>query len=320
MANVVPNETTDPQLTSSTESPSTCLDRFHDGVKNGELTALTEASFVLAIIVNSAASLCTVVLNVLVIVAVKRKPSLQSYSNILLACLAGTDLLCGLAVQPAFVIWKAFQFSAVPNNCILREIHNALFRFLSVVSLLHLSLVTGERLVAMKYTMHYPTLVTTKTIRVAVMTAWVCCIVNEIGREIADIKKYFHFIVSFILIACILFIVTSYAILLREIRRHQEAIKSQQLPQDEMERHVRENKAFKTTLFIVSAVLFSFLPMALILFFRPKKGYGGVFDVFLPWARTFAMCNSLWNPLIYCWRQDEMRDFAIKVFSTAVNP
>ena len=108
MANIKQKKTAD-LPSSSTKSQSTCLDRFHDGVKNGELTTVTEASFVLAIIVNSIACLGTVILNALVILAVKRRPRLQSNTNILLACLAGTDLLCGLAVQPSFVTWKAFS-------------------------------------------------------------------------------------------------------------------------------------------------------------------------------------------------------------------
>lgn len=318
MTNFTQNETAD-LPSSSTGSQSTCLDRFHDGVENGDLTTLTEASFVLAIIFNSIVCLCTVVLNVLVIAAVKRKPRLQTNTNILLACLAGSDLLCGVAVQPTFVIWKAFQLNAFPNNCMIRDIQNALLGFVSAASLLHLSLVTGERLLAIKYTMRYPLVVTVRNIRMAVVATWVFCIIIEIGQQIPDTGRYFEFVLVSVLISCILFIVVSYAILFREIRRHQKVIKTQQLPQDEIERYVKEDKAFKTTVYIVSAVLCGFLPMALAILFRPKKGYGGLFDVFLPWFRTFAMLNSLLDPLIYCWRQEEMRTFIIKMLSTADN-
>ena len=321
MANFTQNQTTD-LASSSAEPRSTCLDRYQTGVDNGELTVLTEASYVLVIIVNSMAALCTVVINALVIGAVKRRPRLQSETNILLACLAGTDLLCGLAAQPSFVFWKAFQLSGVTNNCMLREIHNAVFRFVPVLSLIHLLLVTGERLVAIKFTLRYRLIVTTKNIRVAVITVWVWCIMNEAGRAFTDtiIAKSFSSFLALVLIGCMLFILTSYVILFREIRHHQKAIKAQRLSQDEVERHTRDDKAFKTTVYIVGAMLISFLPMALALLFRPEKGYGGLFDVFLPWFRTFAMLNSLCNPLIYCWRQKEMRDFILKMFSSVIHP
>ena len=61
-------------------------------------------SYIFTIIFNSITCPITVVLNVLVIIAVKRKPRLQSYANILLACLAVTDALTGLLVQPTFII------------------------------------------------------------------------------------------------------------------------------------------------------------------------------------------------------------------------
>ena len=56
-------------------------------------------------IINSIACPFTIGLNVLVILAIKRRASLQSNANILLACLAVTDVLTGLDVQPAFIIW-----------------------------------------------------------------------------------------------------------------------------------------------------------------------------------------------------------------------
>ena len=320
MTNFTPNDTNDFVPSGSPEFQSTCLDRFHYGIDNGELTSLTEVSYVFVIIINSIVCFCTTTLNVLVILAVKRSPRLQSNTNILLASLAGTDLLCGVAVQPSFVVWKAFQLSGIPNNCLLREIQNNLLAYQSLVSLLHLSLVTGERLLAIKYTMRYPTLVTVKNIRLGVITAWVLStLINILDDVLTSLKVYFSTLLAFILMSCIIFIVFSYTILFGEIRRHQKVIKTQQLPQGEMDRHVRNYKAFKTTVYIVIAVLFSFLPMAIALLFRPKKGYGGFYDVLLPWFRTFAMLNSLLNPLIYCWRQKEMRDFIMAKFSPTIN-
>lgn len=321
MANFTQNVTNDFSRGSTESQLSTCSDRYHNGIDNGELTRLTEMSYALVIIINCIACLCTTTLNVLVIAAVKRRPRLQSNTNILLACLAGTDLLCGVAVQPSLVVWKAFQLSGTPNNCLLRQIHNDLLVYQSLVSVLHLSLVTGERLLAMKYTMRYLNVVTIRNIRLAVITAWVLSTVIEIlGNVVTELPKYFASLVAFILMSCILFIVLSYAILFGEIRRHQKAIKTQQLSQGEIARHARDYKAFKTTVYIVSAVLCSFLPMAMALLFRPKNGYGGLHDVFLPWFRTFAMLNSLLNPLIYCCRQKEMRGYIMAMFSPAVNP
>ena len=54
-----------------------------------------------AIILNILSLPVTILANVLVIMA-ETRPRLQSKYNILLACLAGTDLLTGAASQPIF--------------------------------------------------------------------------------------------------------------------------------------------------------------------------------------------------------------------------
>ena len=48
-----------------------------------------------------------------------------------------------------------------------------------------------------------------------------------------------------------------------ETRRHEKKMKTQQLPQKEVERFAKESKALKTTVFVVSAVMLSFLYMAI---------------------------------------------------------
>ena len=53
---------------------------------------------IITVIINSITCPLTVVINVLVILAVKRRRRLQSNTNILLACLAVTDAVTGLAV------------------------------------------------------------------------------------------------------------------------------------------------------------------------------------------------------------------------------
>ena len=51
--------------------------------------------------------------------------------------------------------------------------HKYSLRTLSVCSCLHLTLVTCDRLIAIKFTMRYPYLVTKRNIKVAVIAIWV---------------------------------------------------------------------------------------------------------------------------------------------------
>ncbi|CAH3129278.1 unnamed protein product [Porites lobata] len=131
-----------------------------------------------------------------------------------------------------------------------------------------------------------------------------------------------------IVISCVIFITSAYTIMYREIRRHQKKIKNQQLPQGEEQRFARENKAFKTTVLVVSAVIVCFLPIALtvavFMLFRIDTNTGVVGSqacIPCPWVNTFIMLNSLINPVIYCWRQKEMRNYVFRFSCTsAVEP
>ena len=293
----------------------TCSDRYESGVSNADLTAATEYSFLIAIIVNSIACPFTVLLNVLIIAAVVKTRRLRNNSNILLAFLAATDVLSGLFVQPSYVIWKALQLNSVKNNCLLRTIHNWIFIVIPFVSLFHLTLVTLERLIAIKFSLRYLSILTPRKIRILVATVWVFALVTPIGLDLASgtrVSRFSNVFLAFIVVFCILFILATYAVLFREIRRHREAIQTQQRSHEEMERFARDKKTFKTIVFVFAALLISYVPMAIALLFRPRSGYSGIYDVLLPWARTFAMLNSLFNPLIYCWRQKELRNAVLR--------
>ena len=115
---------------------------------------------------------------------------------------------------------------------------------------------------------------------------------------------------TLILVSCIFFVFFSYMILYRETCLYQKMIKTQQLPQEEVERFTKENRALKTTVFVVGAVIFCVLPgvVYLILLFA---GFSRS-SLLESWVRTCGMLNSLLNPLIYCWRQKEMRKFVFR--------
>ena len=135
----------------------------------GDETQLTNPvwiSFIFNIIVNSITCPFTILLNVLVIMAVKSRPRLQSKANILLACLAVTDAATGLIVQPAFILWMILKLLGIDNQTrtVSKFIISSLLRAMFVSSSLHLTLVTFERLVAIKFTMHYTVYVTNKLI------------------------------------------------------------------------------------------------------------------------------------------------------------
>lgn len=285
-----------------------------------------EVSYITSVVINSVTFPFTVLLNVLVITAVRRRTRLQSKTNILLACLAATDVSTGLVVQPSFILWKVFQLLGNYYPDSVRKIHNSSLRTISVCSSLHLMLVTWERLLAIKFTIHYPYIVTKRNIKAAVISLWIFVISCEICRHIlTKAQTIFNFLVAIILVSCIIFILIVYAILYRETLRHQKKIRTQQLPQEAVDRFREESKALKTTVLVVAAVILCFLPVPLgvLALTLSEKWYDiGLYKIVYipPFIRTFTMLNSFLNPLIYCWRQKEMRKFIFRLSPQDVAP
>ena len=130
-----------------------------------------EMHYIITVIINIITSPLTVLLNVLVIMAVIRRPRLQSYPNILLACLAVTDVLTGLITQPLFILCGILELLGMNEpEVILCTFHYSSTHALSLCSCLHLMLITCDRLIAIKFTLHCPQLVTKRNIKVAVVT------------------------------------------------------------------------------------------------------------------------------------------------------
>ena len=176
--------------------------------------------------------------------------------------------------------------------------------------------------------MHYIVYVTNKLIKVAVTVFWVIALLSVVLRFATGEEFFSNIVTGFALISCVVFIAFSYIMLYRETRRHEKMIKAQQLPQEEAERFAKESKALKTTVYVVGAVVMCFMPVVVHLLVSTivkVSGYwmqfrlSSLYDVFAQTIRTCGVLNSLLNPLIYCWRQREMRRFIFSRFSAAQN-
>ena len=66
-----------------------------------------------AIFLNILSFPVTILMNVLVIIAVKTRSRLQSKYNILLASLAGTDLLVGAASHPSYIVGQIYVIKGI---------------------------------------------------------------------------------------------------------------------------------------------------------------------------------------------------------------
>ena len=134
----------------------------------------------LAIAVTTVACPFTILLNILVIVAVKEIRELQTNSNILITSLAVTDLLVGAVSMPLTITLDALILRATVSEdiiCTINEISGFVLYTACSVSLFHLILIAWERYVAIVKCMEYKVIVTKGRVKRYAGIAWITALV-----------------------------------------------------------------------------------------------------------------------------------------------
>ena len=270
---------------------------------------------VAAIILNIMSFPVTILMNVLVIMAVKTRPRLQSKYNILLACLAGTDLLVGVASQLSFIAAQILVITglSVTEYCRYLKAMQPIFWIPIRASLFHLALISMERFVAIKYTFRHMTIVTEFRLKMAVASAWIiaCCpaILQNLSEELEIIIRVARFMLGCFNLSLILYCHLSVYFV---TRRHEKQIKCEQVSPQAAADFAKEKKALKTTRIIIMALLVSLLPLFiyylfLYVFFKRCSYIVNVIVLSHPFVFSFLSLNSLCNLFIYCYRNKTFR-------------
>ncbi|XP_078344022.1 uncharacterized protein LOC144629669 [Oculina patagonica] len=249
----------------------------------------------------------TVLLNALVMVAVKTKRRLQTHPNILLACLALTDLMVGLVVQPLHITKTILllQGKDFDQICDINLAYTIFFVISCFASLFHLVLISGERFLAIKHTFTHANVVTNARLLVSSAVAWIT------AAFFLPFASYSR-VVAFALIAAIFFsIVVLQIFVYKEARRHEKQILSQQVSLEARAKFKQEKKALDlTTIILVILVLCFFLPsiVMFVTWLLLKEKYSPEFKALTRHLALLMMgINSFLNPVIYTVRKKGFR-------------
>ena len=188
--------------------------------------------------------------------AVKTKRRLQTHSNILLACLALTDLIVGVVVQPLHGTMTIFLLQGKGFNefCGINLAFTVSFVVVCFASLSHLVLISGERYLTIKYSFTHNELLT-KT-RVIFLSA------------ILRLDRSSHYFFRFVKISgdfrhfkdrFVFLIVFLQALVYKEVHRHEKQILAQQVSLEARDKFKKEKKALKLTTLIVVTIFLSFV-------------------------------------------------------------
>ena len=305
-----------------------CPFLYNSAWQRSYLTDDTYKHLVTITSIISIATLPTIVLNAVIIFAVAAKRQLRSNSNVLLACLASTDLITGLVVQPLSIAVNIERMYGEGPYCALEKVCYIALAGVCVASMFHLVLVCVDRYIATKHALRYEDIVTPQRITACVVLAWgltVLVIADLLVFAVIDseFETKFYFvcmkvndaIVFSIFSVCIVFIVYAYRYIYSETRRQEKRLETEQLSHEEAKRLKKANKAAYTVTFILGALILSYLPAIIITLVTVyiAESTPSVMNMLWSWSMTIISLNSLFNPIIYCWRIQKLRHAFLEI-------
>ncbi|KAJ7333572.1 hypothetical protein OS493_017114 [Desmophyllum pertusum] len=252
--------------------------------------------------------------NVLILVAIYKKPALRTVTNYSLASLAVGDFFVGIVALP---LWIARSLLAVANEEHLLSISVDCVYVLSVgISTYNLCTVSLERFVGVTLPLRYHAIVTTRRFQYAVASVWVLssCIaslrlvISEDSYWIVAVSTV-YFIPGFVISYC-------YICIFKEASRQSRVIGQQNGSALATQMH---NKKASITIAIVIGVFYLTALPALAFSITEVVSGDSVscqenksFESWGTWALFLAYSNAAINPWIYAARKSEFRD-AFKV-------
>ena len=283
---------------------------FEELVCSSSLAGELQQYSLLLSAVNIFFSLTAFLGNSLIFVALHKISSLHAPSKLLYRCLATTDLLVGLVAQP---LYAAYWMSVVQEHWSLcRYVRDATYitgYVLFLVSLMTMTAISVDRLLALLLGLRYKQIVTLKRTYVIVVTLWIITVVTTLYRTLLSrIARWFGRI---IISSCLLISITSYAKIFLALRRHQAQIQDhvqQQPSQPNALNMARYRKAVYSALWVQLVLLACYLPVSVVAtVIGPRQANLSHFVVALGIANTLVYLNSTLNPFLYCWKISEVR-------------
>ena len=257
--------------------------------------------------------------NSLILVALHKESFLHPPSKLLYRCLATTDLLVGLVTQPLIALW---WMSVVQEHWSLcRYAYDAAQitgRVLFLVSLMTMTAISVDRLLALMLGLRYKQIVTLKRTYIIVTTFWVFTLVASLSGFFYHriIFMYSSLVISF----CLVISFASYTKIFYTLRYHQVQVRDQQqLSQTNALNMARFRKAVYSALWVQLALVVCYVPIFTVgIVIALTKRYSLLLVVAWKVAIILLCYNSTLNPFLYCWKISEVRQAVKRTLKEAL--
>ena len=279
---------------------------------------LTEtAAFYVTITTKSIASPFAVLLNLLIIVAVRNRRALQKNSNILLSSMAVADLLVGAVSMPLTIVSDILLLRKKLSLKICKIAGANQIVLYSAVSssFYHLTFIAWERYVAIVKWTNYKNIITKTRLKICAVVAWVLAAIAAIVVPILSVAEVDQKVIAGLSIfsgsktvLCVAIIGYCYITLYLYVRKR----KNSEINEVSVRANAKLEKSIaKATGTVTAALLVSYVPSVIVLFFGDAVPFLRTSSYFR-WSQLLIQMNSLFNPIVYCFSMN--RTFRNEVF------
>jgi len=289
-----------------------------------DLNHTTSCKIIVAI--TTIACPVTILLNLLVIIAVKTRRELKQNSNILLSSVALADLLVDAVSMPLSITLDTLFIKRVLDVdiiCTVTFVNACVMYFTCGASFLHLLLIAWERLVAIAKWMEYKAIATRGRVNKYTRVAWLLAlliVVSSLLMEAAHLRYdrilVGDVILSIFWVVCILLVVFFYVKTYLAVRKWNG---TRIHPVNALVKGKLERKVAYTTFWLTAFVAASGVPIQVVYIFRRVLPFFGQVST-LRWADTIFQLNSLFNPLLYWYSNRRKRKAALELLRCRNRP
>ena len=275
-----------------------------------DVTARVHDELIVLLVLNTFLFITAFLGNTLILVALHKESSLHPPSKLLLRSLAITDLLVGIIVEPLYVVYLMSVKSKRWDICY--NVNVALFiasHILCAVSLLVLTAISVDRLLALWLGLRYRQVVTLRGVYITVIVMWVLSIV--VTTSFIWNELLFSLLLFINLSFCLNIIFFSYMKIFFTLRHYQiQVTVAQEQPRQAIPLNIaRYRKALYGALWVQVTLFICYLPFVMTEALTDLKSVKLSSSVYLTktFSFSFVFLNSSLNPFLYCWKIKEVR-------------
>ena len=273
------------------------------------LTAGSHSHLKFLSVLNSFLSMTAILGNILILIALHRESSLHPPSKLLLRSLATSDLFAGLFPELLAITYWMSVVNEHWNICRYAVVaYHITGYILCGVSLFTLTTISVDRLLALLLGLRYRQVVTLKRTWVIVIALWVV----STAFSATLVWTYFLITIGFAFIAMLLCLVTailSYTKIFITLRHQQAQLHdhAQQPNQANQLNISRYKKAVSSAIWLQLTLVACYLPYCIVVGLWTYKGLSPTIFISLCYTNTLVLLNSSLNPILYCWKLEEVR-------------